>query len=194
MRAKSHACFPEYWLCHGRPLTNQPQVLNLTPLDSYLWVHKETVVYKTKVDPWAAPIGHIFAVTQCDHMCPDSLESATLSLLMYVEKCITTWGQSFEQLLFNSTVCLVLQMSRFHMKYVLARDILQHIVKVKKVKQSLYSPGQTLRVPGGWGSQISRQSAHKGGKVVSPMHRPPLPHRKYSWYSFLLEAESTPGP
>ena len=25
-------------------------------------------------------------------------------------------------------------------------------------------------------------------------HRPSLPHRKYSWYSFLLEAESTPGP
>ena len=26
------------------------------------------------------------------------------------------------------------------------------------------------------------------------MHRLPLPPRKYSWYSFLLEAESTPGP
>jgi hypothetical protein len=42
-------------------------------------------------------------------------------------------------------------------------------------------------------SQISRQSAHEGGKVVSPTHRPPLPPRKDSWYSFLLEAESTPG-
>ena len=35
---------------------------------------------------------------------------------------------------------------------------------------------------------------HEGGKVVSPTHRSPLPPRKYSWYSFLLEAESTPGP
>jgi hypothetical protein len=42
-------------------------------------------------------------------------------------------------------------------------------------------------------SRIFRQSAHEGGKVVSCTHRPPLPSGGYPWYSFLLEAGSTPG-
>jgi hypothetical protein len=46
---------------------------------------------------------------------------------------------------------------------------------VKKVKKSHYMPGQTLTVPEVLGSQISRQSAHEGSKVVNPTHRPPLP-------------------
>jgi hypothetical protein len=37
-----------------------------------------------------------------------------------------------------------------------------------RVKKSYNRPGDTLRVTGGRGSQISGQSAHEGGRVVSP--------------------------
>ena len=37
-------------------------------------------------------------------------------------------------------------------------------------------------------------TAQDGGKIVSLRHRPLFTPRKYSWYSFLLEAELTPGP
>ena len=40
--------------------------------------------------------------------------------------------------------------------------------------------------------RISRQSAHENCKVIIPTYRPLPPGN--SWYSFLLEAESTPGP
>jgi hypothetical protein len=63
-------------------------------------------------------------------------------------------------------------------------------VKVKQFRNRL---GVAQRIPGGLGSQISWHSAREGGKVVSRTHRPPYP-QECSWYSFLLGAESTPGP
>ena len=60
----------------------------------------------------------------------------------------------------------------------------------KKVNQSHYRP-TGLEGSGQLRLQITRHSAHEGGKVITLMHWPPLPPG-ISWYSF-LEAESTPG-
>ena len=59
--------------------------------------------------------------------------------------------------------------------YLLASLYFTFWTKGKEVKQSHYWPGQTLRFPGVWSSQITWQLAHEGGKVVSPTHQPPLP-------------------
>jgi len=40
----------------------------------------------------------------------------------------------------------------------------------------------------------SRQLTHGGDNVVRPKRWPSLAPRRYTWYWFLLEAESTPGP
>jgi hypothetical protein len=44
-----------------------------------------------------------------------------------------------------------------------------------KVKQFHYGPGQSHRVPGGRGYQISRQASYKCGTFVSSTHQPSLP-------------------
>jgi hypothetical protein len=62
-----------------------------------------------------------------------------------------------------------------------------------QAKLSLYRLGQAPRVSGGWGSQTFRRSAHEGGNIASPTHRPPVLPRIYPWYSFLQGDESIPG-
>ena len=64
-------------------------------------------------------------------------------------------------------------------------------VKVKAVPlQALNGPkcSRKLRFPD------FMKTAQDGGKIVSFTHRLTLPPRKYTWQSFLLEAESTPVP
>jgi hypothetical protein len=67
-------------------------------------------------------------------------------------------------------------------------------VKLVKVKQSLFGSGQSLRNPG---TEVPKFQDGKHINVVRSALRTgrfyphPLP-RKYSWYSFMLEVESTP--
>ena len=52
------------------------------------------------------------------------------------------------------------------------------IAPKRRQKLSRHRPGRALGFPSGGGSRTSRQSAHEGGKVVTPMHRPSLPPGK----------------
>ena len=59
-----------------------------------------------------------------------------------------------------------------------------------KVKQSHYRPGQAQRVLRKLRFPDFVTTAQDGGRYAPAAFTP----RKCSWYSFLLEAESTPGP
>ena len=64
------------------------------------------------------------------------------------------------------------------------------IVKLVKVKQSLYGSGQALRNPGTEAPRF-QEGKHMKMKVVRSALRTgrlynPTPPRKYSWYSFMF--------
>jgi len=83
--------------------------------------------------------------------------------------CWMLWGDSLN----SSACCLTIHFSIWLIKYVkkLSRGLLMYNKKAIPWQAWTGPEG----VPGVWGFQISRQSAHEGGKVVSPMHRLPLP-------------------
>jgi hypothetical protein len=117
------------------------------------------------------------------------VSSLAIRCMIYVT--IWHWQSSFLQALWFSIVTIIPSMPHTHVSF-----INQHyLILATEVKnQSQYRPGEALRVPGSWGSQFQDSRHTKVVKVVSPTHWLHLPPRKYSWYSFLLEAESTPGP
>jgi hypothetical protein len=63
-----------------------------------------------------------------------------------------------------------------------------------QVKKSHFGLDRPLKLQEGEAPRIPTQSAYEGDKVVSPKHPPPLPPRRYFWYSILLEVESTAWP
>jgi hypothetical protein len=65
---------------------------------------------------------------------------------------------------------------------------------VQRVKGTAIPVQASYRPRGSEEVEVSQLSAHEVGESVSLMHRQPFTGRKYSWYSFLLEAESTPEP
>jgi len=78
------------------------------------------------------------------------------------------------------------------MKFAILYPLHEYYVKVKGILVPLQAwsgpeGSRKLRFPD------FMTTAQDGGKVVSFTHRPPFTPRKYAWYSFLLEAESTPG-
>jgi hypothetical protein len=60
-----------------------------------------------------------------------------------------------------------------------------------KVNLSLYRPWSVAR---GWGSHIFRHSAHRWRQGCQPYAPAAFYTQEDSWYSFLWEAESIPGP
>jgi hypothetical protein len=67
--------------------------------------------------------------------------------------------------------------------------------KIVKLKLSL---DQAVKAQGLWDVEAPTFSLDNrltdGGKVVSLTRRSPITPKEDSWYSFLLEADSTPGP
>jgi hypothetical protein len=63
------------------------------------------------------------------------------------------------------------------------------ILLVKPKLSLLYAVGETSRPPHFLDNRLT-----DGGKGVNLTHRLPFITQEDSWYSFLFEAESTPGP
>jgi hypothetical protein len=79
-----------------------------------------------------------------------------------------------------------------------AKSCLGNLILVRKGKKGKSYPcNRAWRSIELWDVEdttFSRQSSHRWWWDVSFMRQPPFTPQEYSWYWFLLEAESTPGP
>jgi hypothetical protein len=69
-----------------------------------------------------------------------------------------------------------------------------YVYYLSKVKLSLYRLWRSLGLREVEAPTYSDIRLTDGGKFVSLRRRSFLPPREDSWYSYMLEAESTPGP
>jgi hypothetical protein len=78
-----------------------------------------------------------------------------------------------------------------HVHLISATHITMYGVKGKVI---LVQAVEALRVVRGWGSHIFWHSAHRWRQGCQPYAPASFYPQDGSWYSFLLEDESTPGP
>ena len=134
----------------------------------------------------------------CGILLCNLLQRVSASTKRSIMQCkILRKGHSFEYFTLSGTILkkLTTLLSTLH------GLLMDFLIKNRSLRNKLYSKGKAVSLQTWSGPEGSRNlrfpdymtTVRDGGKF-SFTHRPPLSPRKYSWYSFLLEAESTPVP
>ena len=136
-----------------------------------------------------------------NHLVPKVLGKIRAKTLLTLRACVVY--RNGENLPKNTT-CTFSSRSEVHIKFNIHCGVWTNMT-LWDVQSSICvckSKGKAVTLQASRGPEFSRKlrlpdfmtTTQDGGKVVSLTHRSPLPPRKCSWYSFLLEGESTPGP
>ena len=152
--------------------------LPLTPSSPRIWhqkpLHTPATTLRKALKNWSA--------IECKKWIEPSL--ATLQLLSQWSCCC------FRNFTSNTRTETSCSDRRFWFSYILFIIIIGEILV--KVKQPRYRPGVTQRVP-----EVRVPRFHDNGtgwwQGCQPYAPAAFTPRKYTWYSFLLEAESPPG-